>query len=104
MHKMFKFSQRVTSCGCVKYDCLSEAKGEIVIRPTLYIRSGRSHRDVTRWFVDCSFEAASSAFCLSPSLFLAVALFSLFAVTREGGAKYDRTLNKTLSGDQKSYN
>ena len=28
----------------------------------LYIRSGRSHWDVTHWFVDYGFEASSSAF------------------------------------------
>ena len=60
----------------------------------LYIRSARSHRDVNRWFVDCRFEASSSAFWPSPSCYLQP------EVTRDGGAKYNRTLNKTFLDDQ----
>ncbi len=38
-----------------------------------YKRSGRSHPDIPRWFVDCCFEASSLAFWLSPSCFFFVA-------------------------------
>ena len=74
---------------------------QLCFRPTLYIRSGRSHRDVTLWFVDCRFEASSSKhFEPSPPWFFATLVFLQPEVTREGGAKYNRTLNKTFLGDQ----
>ena len=66
----------------------------------LYIRSGRSHQDdVTHWFVDCRFEASSSHFGRRHLGFWP-STRNLTEVTQEGGAKYNRTLNKTFLGDQ----
>ena len=62
----------------------------------LYIRS---HCAVTHWFVDYGFEALSSAFWPLRHL-----VFLQPEVTREGVAKYNRTLNNTFLGDQKGYN